>query len=124
MTLTDEFAKALQTAEQSGDVSWLLALHADDVTLRNLTQQTWEGAEGARAFWEAYLGSFEEVRSEFTRVQEEGGLGVLEWTASGRLPGGREISYRGVSLLDVQGGKVSAFRTYYDSAAFVVATPA
>ena len=64
------------------------------------------------------------VRSEFSRVQEVGGLGVLEWTASGRLPGGREIPYRGVSLLDVQGGKVSAFRTYYDSAAFVVATPA
>ena len=124
MTLTEDFARALQAAEQSGDVSGLVALHAQDVTLRNLTQETWAGVEGARAFWEAYLGNFEEIRSEFSRVQEEGGLGVLEWTASGRLPGGRELSYRGVSLLDVQGGRVAAFRTYYDSAAFVVATPA
>lgn len=46
----------------------------------------------------------------------------MEWEASGQLKGGHDIAYRGVSLLDVDGEQVKAFRTYYDSAAFV--TPA
>ena len=120
-TTTRAFMAALQAAESSGDVSGLLALHAPDVTLHNLTQQTWEGEAGARAFWETYLGNFEEIRSEFTHSHEAGGLGVMEWTASGRLRGGHPVEYRGVSLIELAGGKVSAFRTYYDSAAFVVA---
>ncbi|GAA5440839.1 nuclear transport factor 2 family protein [Deinococcus caeni] len=118
---TQAFMAALQQAEATGDVTALLALHAPDVTLRNLTQQTWEGEAGARAFWETYLGNFEEIRSEFTRTHEAGGLGVMEWTASGQLRGGHPVEYRGVSLIELSGGQVAAFRTYYDSAAFVVA---
>ncbi|MFC4638620.1 nuclear transport factor 2 family protein [Deinococcus hohokamensis] len=122
MTTTDDFMQALQQAEQSGDVEALVALHAEDVTLRNLTAQTWEGKDGARTFWQAYLHNFERIRSEFTRAQESDGLGVMEWEATGQLKGGHELAYRGVSLIDVEGGLVKAFRTYYDSAAFV--TPA
>ncbi|UBV41984.1 nuclear transport factor 2 family protein [Deinococcus taeanensis] len=120
MTVTDDFMAALQAAEASGDVSGLVALHAPEVTLRNLTERTWKGQDGAQDFWETYLANFEEIRSEFTRSQEDGGLGVMEWTATGRVKGGREIKYRGVSLIDVQDGQVTAFRTYYDTAAFVV----
>jgi len=109
-TTTQAFMAALQQAEATGDV-----------TLRNLTQQTWEGEAGARAFWETYLGNFEKIRSEFTRSHEADGLGVMEWTASGRLRGGHPVEYRGVSLIELSGGQVAAFRTYYDSAAFVVA---
>ncbi|MFC4426354.1 nuclear transport factor 2 family protein [Deinococcus navajonensis] len=122
MTTTDDFMQALQQAEQSGDVEALVALHAEDVTLRNLTAQTWEGRDGARAFWQAYLGNFERIRSEFTRSHESDGLGVMEWEATGQLKGGHDLAYRGVSLIDVADGQVKAFRTYYDSAAFVSPT--
>ncbi len=44
----------------------------------------------------------------------------MEWTATGALKDGRPLEYRGVSLIEVAGGRVQAFRTYYDSAAFVV----
>ncbi|MFD1732438.1 nuclear transport factor 2 family protein [Deinococcus malanensis] len=119
MTTTDSFMQALQQAEQTGNVDALVALHAPDVTLRNLTAQTWEGQDGARAFWEAYLGAFDRIRSEFTRSQENDGLGVMEWEATGQVRGGHELAYRGVSLIDIEGEQVKAFRTYYDSAAFV-----
>ncbi|MFC6591643.1 nuclear transport factor 2 family protein [Deinococcus lacus] len=119
MTTTQDFMQALQQAESTGDPSALVALHAPDVTLRNLTEKTWEGQEGAQEFWATYLGNFAQIRSEFTRSQEEAGLGVMEWTASGELSDGQPISYRGVSLIEVAGGQVKAFRTYYDSAAFV-----
>lgn len=120
MTITEEFMAALQTAEQSGDTGPLVGLHAPDVTVRNLTDKTWEGQDGAGEFWQTYLGNFDDIRSEFSNHREADGLGVMEWTATGHLKGGREIQYRGTSLIDIEGGKVKAFRTYYDSAAFVV----
>ncbi len=44
----------------------------------------------------------------------------MEWVASGQLKGGQPTEYRGVSLIEHDGQAVTAFRTYYDSAAFVV----
>ncbi|AAF11365.1 nuclear transport factor 2 family protein [Deinococcus radiodurans] len=122
MTTTEQFMQALQQAESTGNVDALVALHAPDATLRNLTDRTWQGTDGARDFWQTYLGNFERIHSEFTHSQEQSGLGVMEWTAEGELKGGQPISYRGVSLIDVDGNQVKAFRTYYDSASFVQPT--
>ncbi|WP_309570461.1 nuclear transport factor 2 family protein [Deinococcus sp.] len=120
MSITDDFMAALSAAESSGDVSALLDLHGQGVTLQNLTDKTWEGVEGARDFWETYLGNFQDISSEFTESHEAAGMGVMEWVATGHLKGGHEVSYRGVSIIEIAGGKVAAFRSYYDSAAFVV----
>ncbi|MFK7602589.1 nuclear transport factor 2 family protein [Deinococcus sp. SM5_A1] len=119
MTTTEEFMSALQHAESSKDPSGLVALHAGDVTLSNLTTRTWKGTDGAQAFWESYLSDFETIHSEFTHHHESGGQGVMEWNATGKLKNGDDINYRGVSIIEIEGGKVGAFRTYYDSAAFV-----
>jgi ketosteroid isomerase-like protein len=43
----------------------------------------------------------------------------MEWEATGQLKGGAGLAYQGVSIIEIDAGKVSAFRTYYDSAAFV-----
>lgn len=118
-TLTETFMHALQQAEQSGDPSDLVALHGEAVTLRNLTTQDWSGVDGARDFWHTYLGNFQSIRSEFTHHTDDGRVGVMEWEATGQLQGGHDIAYRGVSVIEHDGQKVQAFRTYYDSAAFV-----
>ncbi|RJF71307.1 nuclear transport factor 2 family protein [Deinococcus cavernae] len=120
MTTTEEFMAALTQAETTGETRPLVALHAEGVTLRNLTERTWQGRDGAEDFWRTYLGNFEDIRSTFTRSHEADGLGVMEWEARGHVKGGHEVNYRGVSLIEVEGGQVQAFRTYYDSAAFVV----
>ncbi|MDV6373578.1 nuclear transport factor 2 family protein [Deinococcus arenicola] len=119
MTTTEDFMAALHKAESSKDPAELIALHAGDVTLQNLTKKNWEGLDGAREFWDAYLSDFAEIHSEFTHHHESGGLGVMEWNASGKLQNGGDINYRGVSIIEIRDGKVGAFRTYYDSAAFV-----
>lgn len=110
---------ALQTAENTGDVAPLVALHGEGVTLRNLSDQTWAGIDGAHSFWETYLGNFETIRSEFFHHAELGEVGQMEWNATGKLKNGHDIEYRGISVIEIGGGKVTAFRTYYDSAAFV-----
>lgn len=117
--LTETFMQALQQTEQSRDPQPLVALFAEDATLHNLTTRMWEGERGARGFWQAYLDSFQTIRSEFNHHLDSGGTGVMEWEATGQLKDGSDIAYRGVSIIEHEGGKVHAFRTYYDSAAFV-----
>ncbi|UQN05248.1 nuclear transport factor 2 family protein [Deinococcus sp. QL22] len=117
--LTEQFMQALQVIEQTGDVEPLVALFAKGSSLKNLTTHTWTGQDGAREFWTAYLSNFEQIRSEFTHHLEASNTGLMEWEATGQLKGGSDLAYRGVSIIEIDGDKVSAFRTYYDSAAFV-----
>lgn len=116
------FATALQDLEGTGDVAgFVSAVFSDDVELvRPETGQQERGAGGARQFWQQYVDQFQEIRSEFGRVVD-GEVAVLEWTSSGRLRAGADISYRGVSLLDFDSdGRVTRFATYYDTAPFGV----
>ncbi|WP_034408523.1 nuclear transport factor 2 family protein [Deinococcus murrayi] len=118
-TLTEQFMQALRETEDRRDPTPLVELFAKDCTLRNLTTHEWSGKEGAREFWTRYLENFETIRSEFFHHADDGRTGIMEWEATGRLPGGHDIAYRGSSVIEHDGQKVGAFRTYYDSAAFV-----
>jgi len=118
---TEKFADALHALEDGGDLETFVALFADDVELhRPETRQELDGSAGARAFWEQYLGTFDEIRSDFSRVVD-GGVGVLEWTGTGRLRSGAPVTYAGVSILDFDdAGLVTRFATYFDTQAFEV----
>ena len=118
------FASELNRLEADGDVErFVSAVFADDPELiRPEAHQRLQGAEGAHHFWRQYLTHFDSVASEFSRVVEQGSLGVLEWTSRGRLRGGGNITYSGVSLLDLDdAGRVRRFATYYDTTPFHVA---
>ena len=117
--LTETFMQALQTAEESGDPASLVALFAENATLQNLTTHRWNGVDGARDFWQMYLSNFQSIRSQFTHHLDDGRMGLMEWEATGKLSDGTDIAYRGASVIEHDGQKVTAFRTYYDSAAFV-----
>lgn len=116
---TEQFADALHALEGGGDLDAFVGVFADDVELhRPETGQRLDGTSGARAFWEQYLATFDEIRSDFSRVVD-GEVGVLEWTSTGRLAGGSPITYAGVSLLDFdEAGRVTRFATYFDTQAF------
>jgi ketosteroid isomerase-like protein len=77
------------------------------------------GADGARHFWQEYVGAFSNVRSDFTGVRDFDDFSALEWSTAGTLQTGRPIRYSGVSLLEHRDGRVTRFTTYYDPAAFV-----
>ncbi len=116
------FARALQELESTKDVDrFVSGVFAEDAELvRPETGQQERGSGGAREFWQQYVDQFQEIRSEFSRVVD-GDVGVLEWTSTGRLSSGADVSYRGVSLLDVDSdGRVTRFATYYDTAPFAV----
>lgn len=117
------FIDGLRRAEDEHRPEPVADLFADDAELSNLTH-TRSGRDGARQFWDEYLRAFKTVRSEFFAVHEADGFAALEWTSSGELPAGGPIRYKGISVLELAGDRVTRFRTYYDSAAFVAPKPA
>ena len=120
------FADALVQLEDDRDVDRFVAqVFADDIELsRPEADQQTQGRDGARAFWQQYLDQFDEIRSEFSRIVDSDELGLLEWTSRGRLRGGSDITYRGVSVLDFgDDGQVRRFTTYYDTAPFGLIAP-
>lgn len=119
-TFADRFARALQESEAKKDPGPVAGLFADDAELSNLAHdEPRRGADGARLFWADYLNAFGTVRSEFSAIKQADGWALLEWTSQGTLPAGKPVKYRGVSVLEVAGEKVSRFRTHYDTAALV-----
>lgn len=115
------FADALQRFEQDGDIDrFVRDIFTDDAELLRpeLVHQS-SAHEGAEEFWRQYRDQFRSIQSDFSRVNQDGDLGVLEWRSSGTRITGDDIAYAGVSLLDfAPDGRVQRFATYYDTAAF------
>lgn len=114
--LARRFQQALQQCEQSRSPEELAKLFATDATLHNLGANE---SRDARVFWQTYLEQFQQIRSEFTHEVIAENSAALEWRSRGTLRDGAPIEYRGVSLLELDNDTIRAFRTYYDSAAFV-----
>ena len=115
------FMSALQTMEKDRDVNPIAARFAPSCQLwRQSYGEAYHDAEGVHKFWTEYLKPFESIATDFTHVMERENLAILEWESRGNLQGGRPIHYRGVSILELGAdGKVSSFKTYFDSAHFI-----
>ena len=114
------FVDALEKLHSSGDVDAIADLFADDATLNKVpTPHEEHGKDGARTFWQQYRDGFDTVEATFRHRMESDGVAFLEWTSRGSLKGGNDFEYDGVSVLEIDGDDVTAFRTYYDTSAFL-----
>jgi ketosteroid isomerase-like protein len=118
MNCTERFIQSLRVAEQQLEADPVLGLFTPEAVLERMTHAKPLSAS-IENFWKEYLHNFSHVRSDFTKISENGNMAVLEWVSEGRLRDGQPIRYRGVSILECDGEMVRAFRTYYDSAAFL-----
>ena len=108
------FIDALGRLERRRELEPMVGLFADDAGVGNVLVTEGEtGPSGTREFWARYRGSFDALRSEFRNVIEADGRAALEWTTTGDA-NGKEVFYDGVSLLEIEDGKVSRFRAYFD----------
>jgi limonene-1,2-epoxide hydrolase len=118
--LAEAFMRALQTSEAALDPEPIVALFSDQAELSNLSSSgPQHGIDGAKTFWENYLGNFQHIHSDFTHVVQSDGTAVMEWVSDGALRNGDPIRYKGVSIIEGEADKVIRFRTYYDSGAFL-----
>src|ERR671911_1198474 len=113
--VADGFVEALRKLEEDRDVEGLVRIHAEDCEVGNVSvPQTFRGHEGLREFWTEYRKTFGEMKSTFRNVFATGEGAALEWTTEG-TSNGDAVSYDGVSILEVEGGKVLRFMAYFDS---------
>jgi limonene-1,2-epoxide hydrolase len=118
--LTKNFVRALEVLHRDRNVEPLLELFSEDATLNKAGMPHGQhGKDGARTFWEQYRDVFDELEATFQHIATDDGIAYLEWTSQGTLPDGSNFSYTGVSVLESQGRTIDAFRTYYDTAAFL-----
>ncbi len=117
-TLSQRFIDALTVLESSRDPEPLVSLFAADAEVGNvIAPEKFHGTEGARDFWTKYRDTFQTLQSTFRNQVEQGDRIVLEWSTQGTSAQGAPIEYDGVSLLELENGKVSRFRAYFDPAA-------
>ncbi len=109
------FVEALRKLEEDRDVEALVEIHTEDCEVGNVSvPEAFRGHDGLREFWTRYRNTFGEMRSTFRNVfaTEEGA--ALEWSTEG-TSNGDTFSYDGVSILEIEGGKVSRFMAYFDT---------
>jgi steroid delta-isomerase-like uncharacterized protein len=113
--VAEDFIEALRKLEDDRDVEALVEIHAEDCDVCNVSvSETFRGHDGLREFWTEYRKTFDEMKSSFRNVfaTEEGA--ALEWTTEG-TSNRDTVTYDGVSILEVDGGKVRRFMAYFDT---------
>jgi hypothetical protein len=113
--VADDFVEALRKLEEDRDVEALVEIHTEDCEVGNVAvSKTFRRHDGLREFWTEYRQTFGEMKSSFRNVfaTEEGA--ALEWKTEGTSDGD-SVSYDGVSILEIEGGKVRRFMAYFDT---------
>lgn len=115
--IATRFIEALRRLEREGDVDAIAGLYATDAVCGNLLRMdAFAGSQGAREFWTAYRGQFGEIASSFVTIVEGDGTAALEWSSIGTI-GGREVAYRGVTVLESADGRLRRTCAYFDPTA-------
>src|SRR5918998_1888176 len=115
--VADNFVAALWELEENEDVGPLVEIHTEDCEVGNVSVPgTFRGHEGLREFWTSYRSTFGELKSEFRNVFAAEDGAALEWTTEA-TSNGDAVSYDGVSILEIEGGKVIRFMAYFDTRA-------
>jgi steroid delta-isomerase-like uncharacterized protein len=110
-----DFVEALRKLEEDRDVEALVEIHTEDCEVGNVAvSQTFRGHDGLREFWTEYRKAFGEMKTTFRNVFATKEGAALEWTTEGTSDGDT-VSYDGVSILEIEGGKVRRFMAYFDS---------
>jgi len=115
--VADKFIEALWKLEEDEDVEPLAAIHTEECEIGNVSvPKNFSGHDGLREFWTSYRATFGEMKSEFHNVfADDSGHAALEWTTTG-TSNGDSVSYDGVSILEIDGDKVSRFYAYFNPA--------
>ena len=108
-----KFVEALRKLEKDHDLETIAGLFSETCKIGNVVSSD---VSGARDFWEMYRRNFGEVESTFKNKIFGEGHAALEWTTKGKTSGGDEFEYEGVSILEVEDGKIVRFFAYFDPA--------
>lgn len=130
----DRFATQWLEAFSSGDADRILMFYTDDVVYEDVpsVENGWDSRplRGKQELREALVEGFiamPDLGFELESVRTTGSGMVVEWTMTGTHTGdwpslpatGRSISIRGVTLAEVEQGRIAWSRDYYDMLLFL-----
>lgn len=115
-TAGQSILQAYGDAWSSGDAAEVGALYTEDSVRDDVpTGMTSHGRAAIEALATALFATDDDVRLEVTDGFEGDNWAVVEWTFSGLHPAtGREVTFRGASVLELTDGLISEERNYYD----------
>ncbi|HZH31407.1 MAG TPA: nuclear transport factor 2 family protein [Pyrinomonadaceae bacterium] len=114
-SVAERFIEALRGLEETRDVETMVALYAEQSEVGNVNApEKFTGQAGAREFWTKYRDTFGEVRSTFRNRIINDARAALEWTTEGTTANGAPFNYEGVSILEIEGDRITRFRAYFD----------
>ena len=102
----------------------MLPLFTDDIFYEDVAfGEVSHGMAELRKFFVDEFEGVPDLQLKLEHAYIQGGHGTIEWTFSGTDKGvyktGKKFSVRGVSVIEVRGGKISRSLDYYDSAALM-----
>ncbi len=109
-----KFIDALGKLEAERDLDTICALFADDCDIANVITEDNDRQTGAREFWQSYRDNFADVKSTFRNEIIADNRAALEWDTTGTSSEGNEFEYDGVSILEIEGDKITRFRAFFD----------
>jgi len=116
MSIVDDFAKAFNRQ----DVEGLVACFTDGASYRDNFYGEHRGHAGLRAMFERMFSEGRDYHWVMDTVVEAPGRASAEWTfgyvVTDAVPRstGRKIGFRGMSLFELERGKIAAYREYFD----------
>jgi limonene-1,2-epoxide hydrolase len=119
------FIEALAALEQSEQIDPILDTFSEACDLANSgSPETHHGRQGAREYWTKYRSAFRHIQSEIRNIITGDNSIALEWTARATDRSSKEITYSGVSILDIRGQAITRFRAYFDARPLAEKIPA
>jgi len=116
--MADTFVAGLHKLEESRDAESLVALYADESEIGNIVApEKFKGQAGAREFWTKYRDTFGEAHSEFRNIFATEDRAALEWHTTGTSTNGEPVEYEGVTLLEIEGDRITRSRAYFNAGA-------
>ena len=112
--ISEKFIEALNDLEKNRNVEKITSLFSDEAEINNVVTIENSHDLTARDFWTKYRDNFGEVNSEFSSKIYGEKTAALEWTTTGTGADGGEINYEGVSILEIEGDKITRFFAYFD----------
>lgn len=108
--------EAYGAAWSSGDAAAVGALYTEDAARDDVpTGMTTDGRAAIEELAKALFETDDDVRLEVTDGFVGENWAVVEWTFSGVHPAtGREVTFRGASVLELTDGLIAEERDYYD----------
>ena len=113
---TGKFIEALERLEIARDLEPICELFSEDCDIANvITEDNHHHATDVRSFWQSYRDNFGEVKSTFRNRIVTEKTAALEWMTEGTSADGEtEFEYDGVSILEIDGDRITRFHAYFN----------